>query len=684
MLALVLPFLFWLFLMRDFFLGHIPVNLDTNTIYAVIKFYFNNLLNGVVPLWEPFVVLGRPFYALPICNLFNPATQLVGMFKLFGINYYQGFMIYMAAYFWIGTIGFFFLAKEIFQSRTWAYAAYIGLLFSSLGVSMFTQLTLVEILVPTIWFFYFLAAFGRQPCRRYFWGLIFSLMIAVSSYLPFYFVTVVLVFVLCFVLLFGPQARKFLSQVFSFIQKHIGAGLVGLAGLVIALLPLLVYKTIDSHGDVVAPGRHCQYASLQECYEHTMAHEGGMLYKEIAQSGGLGERMDMSYFFSNLDKLTYGSDSLYFVSVFLFLLIALGVWLRLSRLNVLLVAMTALIALIALGSATGAHHWLYHHVFYFRYFRNLFFFGVFFLPLLILLGVALLRNLLALHPTDFSHKKMLVTGILFLHGLFAWFLYHQSHIILSSWLTVAVSAGLFCVYYAGLWKKGELFWMVLFSLLMIVQPVQVMGYYAANAKEFQYPMPFAHVNPTFAWVRPTKLATSDEHLYQFVHYEDFYYLMSMTDAPAKVGYPQSAARYTFDLSMHNTEDALANYARHKIVVYGHAPTTGNAIDQTYQPIDGPGQGVEVDHFDANKLVLTTKFTTKKFLVYNDSFTRYWKVFVNGQQQDLTRSNGAFKGVWVPPGQSLVEFRYEPPGGQWIYILVTATMLLFLILTLCPS
>src|ERR1700722_942921 len=107
-----LPFALWIFLMRDFLFGRIPVNMDTNTIYGVTKFYFNNVLNGVIPLWEPFISLGRPFYAISICNLFNPVTQIVPLLKLAGINYANAFVIYMLVYFLIGCIGFYFLSLE--------------------------------------------------------------------------------------------------------------------------------------------------------------------------------------------------------------------------------------------------------------------------------------------------------------------------------------------------------------------------------------------------------------------------------------------------------------------------------------------------------------------------------------------------------------------------------------------
>src|SRR5258708_40355559 len=106
--AFVFPCALWLYLMRDFVFCRIPVNMDTNTIYGVTKFYFNNVLNGVVPLWEPFISLGRAYYWSAICNLFNPVTQIIPLLKLAGMNYDNAFVFYMVVYFFIGCAGFYF------------------------------------------------------------------------------------------------------------------------------------------------------------------------------------------------------------------------------------------------------------------------------------------------------------------------------------------------------------------------------------------------------------------------------------------------------------------------------------------------------------------------------------------------------------------------------------------------
>ena len=670
----VLPFLLWIFLQRDFLLGVIPLNLDTNTIYGVAKFYFNNLLTGTIPLWDPFVSLGRPFYAIAICSLFNPVTQLVPLFKILGLNYHLAYTFYLAVYFFIACLGFYFLAKRVLKSGTAAYLAYIALIFSSLGPSMFTQFTLLEILAPTIWFFVFLLAFAHEQKRGHFLGLSFSVMMVLASYLPFYFLTAFCVFVVFCAVLYSKETLAFIKNTVSFIIVRWGLTLICVLGILAAASPLLAYKILDSSGDVVAPGRHCQYTSAQECYDRTMNEKGGMQYEEIARSGGLGERVDTGYLFSHLDKITYGSDSLFFVPVWIYLILVLSVFLRLERLTVLLAGMMVLIGLISLGNSAGLHKFLYEQVFFFKYFRNIFFLGVFLIPLSILLAIRQWQALLAIAPKDFSAKKLLIVAIIAGHALFYVFLQRYPGVMAVSFATVILSAMVFSTYYVWGVRWLQRVWMWVFASLIIIQPVCMMSAYSKNAQEFKCVLPSMHVQPSFAWVRPDKPATSACRIYQFAHYEDFWYDMNMTDAPAKVGFPQSAPRWTFDLAQHTPEDTLAAYAKYKVYVY-------DDLDHAPVAMQGPSASLDVTHFDVNRTVFKTHFDKRKLLVYNDSFTTSWKAFIDGSKTELLRVNGAFKGVWVPPGEHRVEFRYSPPGGQWVYPLALAALMLFLIWTM---
>ncbi len=197
--------------------------------------------------------------------------------------------------------------------------------------------------------------------------------------------------------------------------------------------------------------------------------------------------------------------------------------------------------------------------------------------------------------------------------------------------------------------------------------------YAANAAEFKCVLPHNHVVPSFGWVRPDKAQTSECRIYQFVHYEDFWYAMSMTDAPARVGYPQAASRWVFDLSQKTDAATLARYGRYKIVVYDDA-------NQPAIPLTEDSAAVRVKHFDVNQLVLATGLPRRMMLVYNDAFTGAWKVFIDGKSAQLLRANSAFKGVWVQPGVHTVVFRYSPWGGQGLYIFVTIVLMAFAVVT----
>jgi hypothetical protein len=100
-----------------------------------------------------------------------------------------------------------------------AYLAYVGLMFSSLGASMFTQMTFLEIVVPAIWFFFFLLRFARQQSQGEFFRIDFTKMVLISSYLPFYFMTVFLCFLFVFSFVYQRSAKILCIDLYHFILK---------------------------------------------------------------------------------------------------------------------------------------------------------------------------------------------------------------------------------------------------------------------------------------------------------------------------------------------------------------------------------------------------------------------------------------------------------------------------------
>ncbi len=674
-----IPFIIWLACLWPFLNGTIPLNMDTNTIYAVAKYYFNNVLNGTVPLWEPFVVLGRPFYALPICNLFHPTTQVMPPLVLFGINYQIAFIVAMIVYFALGLWGFYLLVKQLLNCRYMAYIAYVALLFSSVGVGMFTQWTLVEILVPAIWFFYGVLAFAQKP-SAYSWGIIcLSLMTALVAYLPFYFLTVVIVVGAFTLILFFKETISFIKTSWQWARKHKAIVVLGVIGILVCTLPLLIYKNIDASGDVVAPGRHCQYVTAQECYDRTMGHQGGMLYEEITRSGTLAERLNISYLFSHQDKLTYGSDSLFFVPIILFLWLATGFFLPMTRLSWVLVLASAMLVLIGVGDVTGVYRALYEHLFFMKYFRNIFFFQTYLIPLGILLALMVLKQWLSIEMATTSKRKIMTLWVILVHASVWMFLNHQGDVLPAAYATVIASV---LVLMLLIWrgkKYSPSVWAAVFAGCVLIHPIQVMAFYTKNAVEFSSPLPHEPSRAIFSWVRPEKPEVSTSKIYQFVPYEDFWYGMAMKDSPARISTPQSAGRWIFQLAMTMPADSLAKYATAKIVLYDQWQNTPDLILPNGQALTGPNALLEITRFNVNELDMRTHFSFEKLVVYNDAYTRYWHVYIDGKEAKLLRANVAFKAVVVPGGEHDVSWRYQPPGGGWVYIFVT---LVFMFLSTC--
>jgi uncharacterized membrane protein YfhO len=79
-------------------------------------------------------------------------------------------------------------------------------------------------------------------------------------------------------------------------------------------------------------------------------------------------------------------------------------------------------------------------------------------------------------------------------------------------------------------------------------------------------------------------------------------------------------------------------------------------------------------------ITTTKYTPKHralsvdapfpaVLLLNDRFDPGWNVTVDGRPEPLLRCNYIMRGVYLPPGNHVVDFRFEPP--HWtLYVSLT--------------
>jgi len=61
----------------------------------------------------------------------------------------------------------------------------------------------------------------------------------------------------------------------------------------------------------------------------------------------------------------------------------------------------------------------------------------------------------------------------------------------------------------------------------------------------------------------------------------------------------------------------------------------------------------------NELRLKVESTADQFLVVSDAYDPRWRVFVDGTEQDLIKTNFYFRGVFLKAGSHEVHFTYLP-------------------------
>ncbi|MBL8014170.1 MAG: YfhO family protein, partial [Candidatus Omnitrophica bacterium] len=317
-------------------------------------------------------------------------------------------------------------------------------------------------------------------------------------------------------------------------------------------------------------------------------------------------------------------------------------------------------------------------------------------------------------PLSFSARKAIFFWTIVAHAAAMAFFFTHDGIILTSWISAGLSLIVFIVLWLKVFKQAQPLLGAALILALVIHPWEVFADYAKNAREFQCVLPRGHVKPQFSWIRPVEEAKSDCKIFKFVRYESFYNSMAMQDARGFIGFPVNVTRGVFLLSQWIEEKVLIEFTRYKLFLYDHVvrmdeeplnvrmlgdifintrnaaylikPDAGkearfNAEDWAQSPLtalQGPSSLADVSSFDVNHLKLNLNLPEKKFLVYTDGYTRFWKVFINGRPETLIRANVGFKGVWVPAGKNSVEFRYQPPGGGAAYAAVSIVLFGFLL------
>ena len=637
------PFLAWFWIYRAFFFDEAFIYGDNAQCYYYIKYYLDNIVHGVYPLWDPFSAWGRPDdLDMRFLGEFNPFLYTILMFQALGASFPLAFLLYLFGYFFLGIFGFFCLARRLFGSGRLAYLAGVLLTYSGLGVCFLQQMTILLIAVPGIWFFFFLVGLLKAPSRRDLAGLTFTTMVMVSTYMPFHFLTILGAVLIVSVAVYRREALSAIKRLGGFVWQYPWFVLVCAGSVILAALPAVQWMRDVGQPDYV----------LQMGREEPGRSAAGVALSAVNLSG-LATENSLVEVLSDFDL---GNQQFSYLSIFLLIVLGLSVVNPATPLALVLLGSGLLVFLIALADVTPVQAFLYRHVFFFRMFRNYFYFMPLLLPLWILFCLEQWRVWEQGWLSVSSMKARSARGvwIILVHAGFFALLARQEHVGASAYATGLASYGLLM---AGLRRpRWRAWWKMGVVAVALIQPLAVMpAFYHHFGTKGDYPA--TREQAVFAFQRPAQGdALNAAHGF---HWRT----KVMRDASGFVREGFWGTRWAYRLHRLGGRPEVADYVRHKLVAYAHPPPQ-DILDLRGRPIrEGDGL-VEVARFTVNRLTLRTHFPERVFLVYNDSYHQRWRASVDGKAVALRRVNIAFKGLWGPAGDRVVDFRFGPAWREW--------------------
>lgn len=678
-------FLTWAFLFRNFIFGKYFFYDDAISYFDHIKFFIVNISKGVYPLWDPNWNCGVPNeFFLRRIGCFNPFLLVIVVFYKFGMSYLLSYNFFLVGYFFLAMIGFFKLSNLIFKNSKLALVSFVLLLFSSISTVLYSSF-IILIITPIIWFFYFLFLFSEHKNRYSVLGLTFCLMILASTYVPFYFITLFFIVVICSLLLYFKRTINFVIDAITFVKSNKVVSLMCFMCIFLSVIPSILLFLDARSGELVFSVRHniSSNSNALSVAEQSIGVHG--VYLDAAAGDIL----------SNLNKIKLGE---FFLPVFCYMLFMLSFVTKISRRALLLILMWFLTYIISVYDASTVYKVLYDRIFYFRYFRNFqFFVWIGLIPVFILFCVEQLRGLLSMR--NFDKSKMILT-IAIVNIVFVLWLIKSTNIIVSVFMTL-----LFGSYFLTIVKKNDNFSNGILMLIIfcsILNPIETFYYLNNNYTSLSVLGKYDIAENGFSFNR-------DNGEFSEVRIRDVNSYLRNNKLVAPVLYYSSKeiSELVYKLDYRN----FINYSRNRIMTYDNVyllPQSGQMIDALsktfssnqnvafiYRPvvsslINGKENldlsinqiidrnQIQIEKFDANSIEINTSFDKEKFLVFNDSFNKRWQVFVDGNKKDVIQANYGFMGVFVPSGNHSVFFRY---GSLNYYLLNLCGHVVFMIMFL---
>lgn len=692
--AFFVPAILWMISFHHFYSGKIVLYADASRNFIYTNYFFNHLKRGIFPLWNPFYAWGRPdYYGQRQTGELNPFLYVSLILNQIGMSFALSYFVYLISYFFFGVWGFYLLSKSLLKEKSAVYLSTWLFMFSSFGSNLFNDIHIMNIVIPTIWFFYFWIEFSKQLKPRFFLGLIFSMMILAVTFIPFYFLCVWMIFLLLCGLIYPRDMHKHLRHYFNFCLKHKWLTVLGIFSMGISLYPAWQIYADAQQGNFFCSWRGDENGSQL----------ADLSLKTISLSSLAGP-FSLTGLFSFLDNLRAGSI---YVPIFAYIVLLFGVFVPLTRRLILLFLAGTIILLISLGDVTPLHQWLYDHLFFMRKFRNLHFLFWLAVPFLVLFAAEQFQYLNS--ALDKCSKKWAAV-VMLVHVMAVIFLLEQDRPLISSYVAVILSGVYFTLRILRFLSNKNVELIVL--MLVVLQPLQVFYYLGKSSKGqvLHYsgnPYSFKESFPRFACQRPAQEAFVNRQ--KIMDFGGDIQDNSGFVVEEFIGSPR-----VYSLQKNIKHEILQDYVVNKFIVYDQVeydPDQQSVLnkiepyfkqkknmalvdlnefvrpvlavqDDQYRTIKNEDKDFKVSFFDVNALTIHTDFSNDKFIVYNDSFHPGWTLKIDGVKQKISRTNAAFKGWWVQAGKHTIELRYQSRSSEILSWFLLIYFCLYLGMLIC--
>ena len=689
---IMLAFVLWMIMFRGYLLGRVALFDDAISYYDHIKFFLDNMRRGVFPLWDPLWFCGAANnFFLQRMGMFNPFLMLTNIFHAVGIPYTTAYLLYLVSYYFLGCLGFYVLAKRVLNEQLCAYAAFLLLLFSALGTRLFDSY-LILMFTPIAWFFYFLVDFSSQPRRHSFVGIVFTLVIIGTTYIPFYFLLVLASFLFFYAVVYGNTVPELLRRYARFAIQNKILVVLCIVILLASMIPgVLFFKGSGGKGEFVMPARNTDQA---------VGSVLGVQRQDSTNSWSILEEIFFArYFYTDMTQIKF---AVLYVPFWAGIIFFLGFLTRANKRVMFLFLWAVGLFLLCVPAASPVYGFFYKHVVLFKYFRNLhFLLWVALLPILCLFIAGQLKSFLSWQARSWSQKWAGFFYLSLVHGGLGWFIHWSQFSLVSSYFVLILSYAFFLTWLFGSLRKSAGTTLALLLVIIAIEPFEVYTWLSQNTKRY---VPYAY---SYDY---TDLE------FQYTRFDNDIDLAHFDDAPKEPPHPDQipgkrfvqpgasiyyASKWYTYLAGNIDYDILRKYRKHRFILYDEVehlaedgmnfltfetslaenrnkafvssddPEVLAAQSQgrhSYyaQPLEGDSDSFRVVRYNVNQIKVKTDFTQPKFLVYNDSYHTQWRVRIDGRPVKLVRANIAFKGVWVPAGRHTVEFAFGAWHLWWIY------------------